>query len=172
MKKVIIALAALTVTVASYGQGTVQFNNRVPPDLIARVTTPDGAGVANGFTAQLLGGPVGGQLTPLTPTTTFRTGNAAGFVVPVDVAVPGVPAGGTATFVMRAFNGATFETSTQFGESNPVTVSSLGGVPPGGGPPLTSPTLSGLNGFVVIPEPTTLALGALGAALLFLRRRK
>lgn len=168
MKKLITALAALMITISAFGQGAVVFNNRVPPDINAKVTLPDGTGVGAGFTAQLYGGPAGtaaGALTPLTPTTTFRTGAAVGYVNPVDVTVPGVLPGASATIVMKAFNGATFEASSAFGQSSPITVTLGGGT-------LPPANLTGLTGFAVVPEPSTIALGILGAGLLLFRRRK
>jgi len=175
MKKVIIAIASLMVAVASYAQGTLVFNNRIPGVVDARVTF-GGAGVGAGFTAELLGGPVGGTLQPLTPTATFRTSPAAalGYInAPASaVVVPGVPAGGTAQIVMRAFNGATYESSSIRGQSTPITVGPLGGTPPGGAP-LTPPNLVNLQAFELVPEPSTIALGVLGlAGALLLRRRK
>lgn len=170
MKKVIIALAALVVTVSAYGQGAVVFNNRVTGVVDARVLNVDGTGAGAGVTAQLFGGPAGtavGALTALTPTTTFRTTSAAaqGYVNSVDVTVPGVAAGAQATLVMRAFEGADFASASVKGESNPITITLGGGT-------LPPANLVGLQGFSLIPEPTTLALGALGAALLLFRRRK
>jgi len=172
MKKVIIALAALMVTVSAYGQGAVVFNNRVTGVVDARVLAPDGTGAGAGVTAQLFGGAAGtaaGSLTALTPTTTFRTTSAAaqGYVNSVDVTVPGVAAGAQATLIMRAFQGADYASATVRGESNPITIALGGGT-------LPPANLVGLQGFTmqIIPEPTTLALGALGAALLLFRRRK
>lgn len=178
MKKVIIALASLMVAAAAYAQGTVNFNNRITGVVDARVLLPDGTGAGTGFTAELLGGPAGtpvAQLTPLSPTTTFRTTSAAamGYVNGVTVDVPGVAAGAQATIVMRAFNGATFASSTLTGQSAPITIG-LGGTPPGGAP-LPPASLTGLQGFTLsgtVPEPSTLALGVLGIAALALRRRK
>ena len=56
------------------------------------------------------------------------------------------------------------------GISNPVTVTT-GGV---GTPPTPAAALTGLSAFAVwsCPEPSAIALGLLGAALLFLRRRR
>ena len=101
----------------SSAQGLVYFNNRVAGVVDARVTFEvscgnysgnSGTGVGAGFTAQLFGGPEGTQLfnlTPLFPTTTFRTssGEAQGYVDPVVVEVPGVPSGKRAIFQMRVF---------------------------------------------------------------------
>ena len=170
MKKLIIAVAALMVTAAAYGQGSVVFNNRVTGVVDARVLLPDGSGAGAGITAQLWGGPAGtavDKLVALSPTTTFRTTSAAamGYVNSINVDVPGVAAGAQATLVMRAFNGADWASSALRGESNPITVSLGGGV-------LTPPNLVGMNGFTLVPEPSTIALGILGAAVLLFRRRR
>lgn len=111
--------------------------------------------------------------------TGFRTGAAAGFVVAKQVAVPGQLPGTSAWIQMRAWEGAagsSYEStlgSGKTGISNNILVNNLGGTP-AGGLPLTDPNLTGLTGFsiAVVPEPSTIALGLLGAAGLFLRRRK
>lgn len=167
MKKTIIALAALMVSVATYGQGQVNFNNRVTGVVDARVTFADGTGVGAGYTAQLFGGPAGtpaAQLTALSPSTTFRTSSAAaqGYVNGVTVEVPGVASGNNATLVMRVFATGS---SAALGESNPITIAVGGGT-------LPPSNLAGMNAFTVVPEPSTIALGALGVAALLLRRRK
>ncbi len=176
MKKLIITLAALMVTVAAYGQGAVTFNNRISGVVDARVLMPDGTGAGAGFTAQLIGGPAGtavDKLVALTPTTTFRTSSAAaqGYVNAVDVTVNGVAAGAQATLVMRAFNGADYASSAIKGQSAAITIGLGGGtLPPTNLTGLTGFSLSG--GTPVIPEPSTIALGILGAAMLLIRRRK
>jgi hypothetical protein len=171
MKKLIIALATIMVTAVAYGQGTVQLNNRIVGTVDAKILLPDGTGAGAGYTAQLWGGPQGGTLAGLTPTTTFRTGNAAGYVNAVDVMVPGVGAGQTASLQLRAFNGADFASSAIKGQSGTIDVS-LGG---GNLPPAALAGLSGFSlagGSPVIPEPSTIALGVLGLAALMVRRRK
>jgi hypothetical protein len=149
------------------GQGSVVFNNRVPPIVDARVTFLDGNGVGAGFTAQLYGGPAGSsieQLTPLFPVTTFRTVPAAalGYVFGEIVRVPDVPLGQSATFVMRVFDGSSWENATCRGESNPITIQLLGDI--GSGVPIAN--LVGLQPFLVdcVPEPGTLPLFGLAAA--------
>ncbi len=122
---------------------------REPVD--ARVTSPDGTPLGAGFTAQLYGGPAGtpiDQLVPLTPTTTFQTASAElkGYVKPVLLTPPGIAPGSSATFVMRVFDGASFETSAVRGQSKPITVSLIG---PNTVPPAN---LVGLQGFTV-PAP-------------------
>jgi len=177
MKKLILALAALTITAAAYGQGQFVFNNRIGSEVNARFVLPgdptgqSGVGSPD-YTVQLFGGPVGTAptaLAPLDPTgTTFRGAPgsaAAGYVVGITPTVPGVAAGANASVLVRVTGpgGA----KTDFG---PFTVTGLGGGA------LTPPNLQlGTTPLTVtaVPEPTTLALGALGlGALLAIRRRK
>jgi hypothetical protein len=189
MKKLLIALAAVLVTSASsYGQGTIFFatrNTGVTPNVVAPVFMPNSTTEGPGptFSAQLFLVGAGGALTAIpTSLTTFQapgTGGAAilnRFVVPTDVVVPGV-AGGTAVQLrMRAWQTAagSYEASLIRGENNPDNPISLtlggAGQPPG--PPADLP--SSFTGFtlIVVPEPSTIALGVLGAAALLIRRRK
>ncbi len=172
MKKLLVAIAAVLVTAASYGQGQINFNNRVAAaNISAPVTLPGGAGAGTeaGMKTQLFL-VNGATRTAIGDVGTFRATPAAatGFMSQsVTVIVPGIDVGGSATVVMRAWNGAAYDGSLIYGESAPVTVT-LGG---GTGVPAD---LVGLQGFVltVVPEPSTIALGVLGAAALLLRRRK
>ena len=91
-----------------------------------------------------------------------------GYVNGVGVVVPGIAPGGKATVVMRVFDSA----NTQVGQSGAITITLGGGV-------LTPANLEGMQPFtissgggVVIPEPSTIALAALGIGALLLRRRK
>jgi hypothetical protein len=178
MKKALLLLTTIWMAagVASYGQGTVNFNTRVVPEVEARVFNVDGTSPLAGtqFTAQLWGGPSPDNLQPIPTVTTFRTGAGAGFVTPAgEVAVPGVAGGGTAHLQLRAWDnttGATWETAGLKGASPTFTVSGLGN--PGAVPPTPPPNLVGLQSFALVPEPSTIALAVLGAVALFLRRRK
>jgi len=177
MKKLLIALAAVFITAATYGQGTVQFANRDltsgldAPILLAGTTHGPGAD----YTAQLF--LVNGTtFTPLTPASTFNatTGTIADkYIKSVTVEVPGVAGGSSATFVVRAWltSSGSFDAAISKGQSANVTVAALGG---GGNPPSTPAFLAGLTTFTVtaVPEPTVIALGVLGAAAFMLRRRK
>jgi MYXO-CTERM domain-containing protein len=175
MKKLIITLAALMVSVAAYGQGQFVFNNRIVPDVVARFVQPgdaEGTSTVTGaeWSVQLLGGPTGtavGSMQPLTPGTTgFRTGNAAGFVQQIDPVVPGVPAGTSADVIVRVLGPG--GVSVDFG---PFATGPLGGIGPQG--PVIPPNLPLGTAPLIVPEPATWALGALGlAALLAIRRRK
>ena len=135
----------------------------------ARVTYLNGTPITGGFTAQLFGGAEGtpvSALTPLFPTTIFRSAPLAGYIIPKDVIVPGIPGGNRATLVMRAFSGSSWENSSCRGESNPITIVLYGG--------FTGPasTLIGLQPFSVdcIPEPSSIALVACGAVAMTLAR--
>jgi len=172
MKKIIALSAILVVSTAySFAQGTVSFNNRnTGVGIDARVFLMDGTGAGAGYTAELLAGTSVDNLT-VVGTTDFRTSSAAaqGYVNAVTVTIDGIAPGADAVLVMRAYNGASYDSSSEFGESLPITVA-LGGV---GVPPGPSADMIGLQGFTLVPEPSTIALGVLGAAgLLLLRRRK
>jgi len=132
MKTFLLVLAMVITLVTSYGQKSVVFNIRVIGSVDARVFLEDGTFASTGWTAQLFGGPAGGRMSPLLPTTTFRTGAAAGYVAPpaLPVEVPGVAPGIQATRVMRAFNGSSLENSTVVYESNPFTITLGGGLLP------------------------------------------
>jgi hypothetical protein len=166
----VLSLTAASCTVMA--QGTVQLNNRIVGLVDAPISFGDGVGAgAYSATAELvLIGP-GGSATVLLPTTTFRTTSPASayYVNPVDVIVPGKGAGETATLILRAYVGNSYEVATLRGQTGPVTVT-LGGIPAQGAP-LPPAVLVGLQGFS-IPEPSTIALGILGVSALCLRRRK
>jgi hypothetical protein len=180
MKKLAIVAVCLMATVGAYAQGSFAFGNRVTS---AGIDAPvlDGAGArldGTAYLAQLFvnGNPVG---TPLA----FRTGAAAGYISTTSVDA-GVPYGTTVDVQMRAWRvaaGADYAAASasmdasrlgNAGASATLSLAASGvnalGLPD---PPAN---LTGLQGFslVVVPEPSTIALGLLGAALLFLRRRK
>jgi hypothetical protein len=120
-----IVMESLTV---GHSQGLIIFNNRVSGEVDARVTFPDGTPVGAGFTAQLYGGPAGTPvdlLTPLLPTTTFRTGAAMGYIFQVEVRVPGVPRFEDATVQMRVYDGESWESSLIRGDSNIITLTTI-----------------------------------------------
>jgi hypothetical protein len=179
MKKLLVTLAAVLVSASTSGQGTINFNNLVSaatPPINAPVFRADGVtqvGLApGGASAQLYVSVGGGAFTPVPTVLQFRTaGAAAGYVNnPTAVQVPGV-AGGTAVQVqMRAWEtgtGATWEAATIKGQSATLNLT-LGGA---GSPPSVPADLVGLTSFSMIPEPSTMALGLLGAAALLYRRR-
>jgi hypothetical protein len=180
MKKLLITLAAVLVSASTFAQGTIKFNNRLTGQVDAPVsylTPATGVGSQAGAMAQLYLIPASGPAVALTPATTFRTTSAAAMFYVNEptsgIVVPGVPAGSTANIQLRAwFGAASYEAASplQRGESNIIPVS-LGGTPAVGAP-IPDAVLTGLQGFTIVPEPSTVAFGILGAAALLFRRRK
>jgi len=187
MKKLLVTLAAVLVSVSAFAQGqfgTIVFNNR-------NLTAPGGGtynAPINNVTdpanthAQLYlvtGSGASAVYTPLNPLQVFRASpNQAFFTGPVSVDVTGqAPGTSGLNFVVRAWEGAgTYETATARGESALITVAAgLGGTTQGGAIFLP-PDLGGPNGLqsfaIIVPEPSTIAFGLLGAAALLYRRRK
>ena len=183
MKKLLVTLTAVLVSVSTFGQGSINFYNRglTGPNNTTYNAPVDGPTV--GATAQLflVTGAAGSEVfTPVAGMQSFRPSpNNAFFVEPVNAVVPGQPAGTSGLqFVVRAWQGASYDTASIRGESARFTVGPLGGENPAGGPAIPQPDLGGPNGvggftgMTVIPEPSTIALGLLGAAALLYRRRK
>jgi len=144
---------------------------------------------AAGTFSVLLAAPGSGQpessLLPGTPTTTFRTGGAAGNIVGVTETLAGVPLDApSATLQMFAWDNSSgsYNTYAQAvaawnagtiaaGKSLPFNLAAIGGTlnpPPNVEPALTSFNLY----FQAIPEPSSMALAGLGAAALFIFRRR
>jgi len=134
-----------------------------------------------GFTAQLWASPQGGVLAPLS-TTVMRgaaTPTLLGFVVPPASApiIAGVAAGQTATFDLRVWDNRNNQITLWSqvladptilrGNSGTFNVALTE-------PPTTPPNMVGLTSFNLhaAPEPSVIALGALGLGALLLRRRK
>lgn len=193
-KTVLILLTAMAGSVAM-GQGQVNFANLIGPVASPTLNAPvtfvgdqrpgaplGGQALATGpnFVAQLLAAPIAGgayvaQGTPVP----FRTaGPGAGWfpgsLVTVDP-TPGTPSTG-ARVVVAAWAvslGATYADAVAagiggYGTSAEIQVTFVA-------PPGTPPDLTGLQAFniqAVVPEPSVLALGALGAGWLMLRRKK
>jgi len=167
MKKTLVTIAALLMTAATYGQGTVNFANRLSGVFDAPVTqvgnTTLGIGEIPGTTAQLL--LVNGtSTTPVGSAIAFRgtTGALAKYFDGGALDVTGTSAGGTATMFIRVSGPQVItKDSAQFSQ-------------PLGGGTLPPENMAGLTGFsvVVVPEPTTIALGVLGAAALVAARRR
>jgi hypothetical protein len=187
MKKLLIALAAVLVTVASYGQGQVNFANRVGSGgsiLDAPVMLGEtGHGPGPDYSVQLYLVGANNSLTPLTPVSTFNP-PAAGAGAIADrywksqtVDVPGVVGGTSANFQVRAWltSAGSYDAASALGRGqSDVFAATVGGVTADpSAPPLTPGNLTGLKGFsVAVPEPSIIALGVLGASALLLRRRK
>jgi len=197
MKRLLSLACALVAGVSAFAQGTINFNNgaagvNAPISAVYSTTKLAGAG----FIAQLYAGAAGtawNSLTAITPTATFGTGVSAGYLTSASGAgsrtITGVPTGSTAAFQFRVWsaNFASWDAAWaayQAGDATAkVGVNGWSGTglpdtvltsPALGGGATTPPNMVGLTSFrlYAVPEPSTIALGVLGAAALFLRRRK
>ena len=195
MNKLLLLSAAIFASINVYGQGTVNFGNNAATAVINSVT---GAKIAKGneFTAQLWYAPdkgtaptaesmiALGATTGISPIAGLITG---GTRTTPDLANGGTAGGGTAYFQIRIWETAY---GTSFAEAVRTTLNGRGAIAgtstifkvatgdPGAVPPGTPGALTqagGLQAFNVnvVPEPSIIGLGLLGAgSLLFLRRRK
>lgn len=183
MKRLLAGIACLALCIGAFAQGTVNFNNS--PATVGGTGAPifdvDGTTRLEGtaYLAVLYAGPDASSLQPWGEALGFRTGNGAGFFNTTGVnttrTIGSVLPGGVATIEVRAWaasGGPTwaqaFAAGAPTGQSTAFTVATGGG----GIPPAPPANLVGLTSFSLVPEPSTYALLALGAAALFLRRRK
>ena len=200
-KTAILTLLIAATAVTSFGQGAVNFNNRVtgaggvvapiygvnPLDpMTARIgnATTNGGAVdrsgypllfGTGFSAALLYGADAGNLSTYA-TVTFRTVTGfGGFITPPSPAPQTAPTTAT-SFRVRAWdNGG--NTASSYADAlaagRGVGESAVFTVSPLASP-ATPPALVGLTSFnlTIVPEPGVIALGVLGLGALLLRRRK
>jgi uncharacterized protein (TIGR03382 family) len=183
MKKALMILSSLLVAIGAFAQGQVNFAPRVVgvydapvfvgTDLSATGTRASGPA----YMAQLYAGASAtGTLSPVGAALPFRTGAAAGYWTAEARTISTVDATGNAFVQVRAWataSGATYEaaaaTGSGFGSSATLTIK-----------PTVAPdvpaNLTGLTSFAisggVIPEPSVMAVAALGGLALLLRRRK
>jgi len=173
----------MLVAVGAFAQGTVNFAAKVTGtydapvfvDTIASGVKATGAA----YNAQLYAGPVGGILGPIGAPVPFLTGTGAGYWRSATATILTVAPGATASVQIRAWAtaaGGTYEAAlaASGGTGQSATLSVVTG---GAGSPPSLPTdLAGLTSFAivggVVPEPSVLALGALGGLALLIRRRK
>jgi hypothetical protein len=134
-----------------------------------------------GFTAQLWAAPAaGGVLAPLSTTVMRPAGSLAGYIVPPAAAptVANAAGGSQVNFDFRVWDnrGGTITTWAQVMADPTILRGSSGTFTTAvAEPPNTPPNLVGLTSFNVfspVPEPSVIALGALGLGALLLRRRK
>jgi hypothetical protein len=184
MKKLIATTLACTAFgLATYAQGTVNFQN-VAAGVNAPVLLSDGTKAGTGYTAALLAGPTASSMAQI-GTTPLLTGAQAGYFLGGVQTITTVAGGGTADFLIEVWNSASYSsfaaaqaagTPNAFAWSNggaalTVTTGNPTTTPAGLPASLTAlgTTPIQLNG---VPEPSTLALAGLGAvALLMFRRR-
>lgn len=172
MKKLIVAAAVGLVAVGALAQGQFNFGNRVTvAGIDAKVFKPDGVTPLAGadYWAQAYVGTSLDSLAPVGSPVNFRTGAAAGYISSTIVTTP-FPGGTTVWVEMRAWEAgansyeAAVASGKLFGKSNAIQLTVAEA-------PNTPPDMVGLRSFSLVPEPSTMALGLLGAAALLLRRR-
>lgn len=168
------------------GNPTLSKTGNPSTGLPAGVQTYGGAQLAGtGFTAALYGGPLGTAEASLLPALASGSNAIANFSTigriaqpsgtdPIIQNVAGNTSGRVSLRVWNNLNG-TITTWAQV-MANPTIPHgsfSFDSAPLGGGP-VTSPAMNGLLSFnlFVVPEPSVIALGALGLGALLLRRRK
>jgi len=184
MKKTLVGLCALLVTLSAFAQGTVNFNTRVPADNInAPVFVGDAAlnvkATGPQYVAQLLGGTSATTLAAIGTPIPFKTGALAGYVSsPTALTIPGIPLAGPASVQVVAWDSTKYPTfalaqaANDFGASGVLSLTKTGNPTD---PTVLPSNLLGLTSFSVpaVPEPATLALAFVGGlGLLAYRRRK
>ena len=189
MNSIHVVLAALLSIIACFAQGQVYFANRVGLNgsiLNAPVTiqgTQEGPGP--NWSVQLLLQSADGSLTPLIPISTFNPAGpgaaaiSSQFWAPKTVDIPGHFAGEALNFVVQAWltSQGSYDAAKAAGagytRSDPFTVVIGGLSSDPNAPPVTPANLTSLKAFsyVLIPEPSTITIGLLGAALVIFRRR-
>ena len=185
MRKLAVLLAVTVATASAFAQGTVTFaNNSAYATVADRLVKDVGGASLTGttFFAQLFFGAQGtaeGSLTAVTPTAAFRASTTAspGTLVGGSRTLTGITSGQTATLQVRVWDSAAFASyDAAVAGGGKIGSSALFDytVPAAGSPPAAF-FMEGLRTFTLtqVPEPTTLALGAMGlAGLLAIRRRK
>jgi len=182
MNKLLLTALGMVVALSTYAQGTFNASNNYPipgqPDPLKKAFILNDAGAA-------LSKAVGRvEILNAADSTTLSPGGSAGVALLADglffingLSVPGVATGGSAQIIVRAWDstsGATFAEALNK-VSGLITVSSLGGGTTPAATFAANSTFTGLQlpGVPVIPEPSTVALAALGVAgLFFVARRK
>lgn len=176
MKTILLTLLALGSAVNAFAQGTVNFAN-IGVGLNAPIFWSDLATKvpSTGFTAELLAGASANTLVSVA--TTGFLPSIAGYFNGGPVTIPTVVPGTVGFFQVRVFSTASgsFPFAQAAGLPNTWGQSTIfqsftGGV---GSPPSPPATLTGLTSFGLfsVPEPSALALVALGVASLLLRRK-
>lgn len=182
MKKIATLVVSLLAAVGTYAQGTVNFANAGAGfNAPVHLDTLAGTLVGTGYMAQLVLDTGGGSFTAVGSAANFIGAAAPGYFNGGVVTVAQVAPGANGTFAAFAWDSSTGVTTyaaalaawqtglIHGGYSGSVTIATGGA----GTPPSAPAGLTGLQPWAVtVPEPSTIALGILGAAGLLLRRRK
>jgi hypothetical protein len=184
MKKLLISAVCVLAALSAAAQGALNFNNKVSAiGLDAPVMDFNGVNLDSTYLAQLyFSAPGANSFSSVGDALPFRSGAGAGYFntsgADTGRVIPGFASGATVDVRVHAWDGAfsTYEDAVAgmgaagFSPTLSVTL---------GGGTVTPPNLVGLSSFqlsaggtVGVPEPSTIALGLLGAGLLLFRRRK
>ncbi len=202
MKKLFITLGLAALVSSSQAQGTLNFVNAaatiitLSSNTVFLGTAPNALG---GFRYELFIGPAGTvnpNLLTATGVIATNTATAGRFSAGSNLAIPGMPAGGTSAIMVRGWSsnlGANYAAAKINWDLGLAGFLGQSAVAPnfltGGGTPiaiLASPVfggasgivpLSGTTGFTMfhsapVPEPTSMALAGIGAASLLIFRRR
>lgn len=171
----------MVATVGALAQGSLTFANKAAaatPALDAPIFNTDGVTkLGAGFTAQIYAGTSADSLSPTALTTPFK---ANGYFSGGKVLLPGFAEGSAVWIKIAAFDSSGGKTSYADAlAANLATGMSANAfkITLGGDnlvPPATPAFLTGMESFklTIVPEPSTIALGALAAGALLLFRRK
>jgi hypothetical protein len=174
MKKLVLTLTVMALAATAYGQGQINFSNRAG-SVDAPVFESDGTTLLSGanYMAMLYAGPQGtaeGDLTAMGAAASFNL--LPGYFFGSSRTITGVAGGSVATLQIRVWDsnsGATWETAAANARGASPVFDSVALTEA----PATPPNLVGMESFSLVPEPSTIALGLIGAvALVFARRRK
>ncbi len=185
MKKLIIVSLVLAGAATMYAQGTVKFATTGGRASYATVADGSATAVGSFLGADMIGAVMYDGKEIGRANFVEKSGIPSGRLGGDTLAVEGLAAGGTFTFILEAFNAAyeaVADKSTlyaggpdglYFGVSAPFSYTT-------GNPsdPLALPAAAmnvanfGVDAYSVIPEPTTIALGILGLSSLLLFRRR
>lgn len=172
MKKVLVAVAAVMVSISAHAAGQLILSNK-GTGLDAPVTlkggTRDGQ-KADGTLSLQLYLVSGGSETAVGSAVAFRTGSGAGYFPNTTFTIDSVTASGPQTFRVKGFDtGATFDTATTYKGVSADFTAAVNVTPT---PPVATTAFPVGFQLVPVPEPSTIALAALGGAALLFRRRK
>jgi len=189
MKKIILTILGIAATFAAFGQGTIVIASNLGAKIYP-ILLPDGS-TAKGSNYSIDVYVVNGAVPVFDAAhqigTTMTLGANGRFALVGGQIVPGVAPGAVASLIARAWDtttGTSYDTAVVKGFAT-FKSDILGGdtdndptTPPAVAKPMVTGKADGFQSIqlagnvVVIPEPSTIALGALGVAALFLRRRK
>jgi len=190
------ATPAFSITIfgpATAGAAAINTAGNTANDFPAGTATYAGAALASGYTVGLYAdtsaAAVAADVASGTPvaTSAFQTGANAGtwsFATALDAAVPGLASGTSVYVELAAWSDATgsptsYASALAHGDLAGTSLVSSGTTTLGGGgsPPATPGTLAGIGitDFTIgtaVPEPSTIALGIMGASAFLMRLRR